>query len=57
MMTAMRTARSILAGKRKFNVWAVNEGTEYHEGGAAGEHGAVVETRVPVPLRNAATPA
>jgi len=36
MMTAMLTARNILAGERKYNVWAVNEDGEYHEAGEAG---------------------
>jgi protoporphyrinogen oxidase len=36
MMTAMLTARNIIAGKKKFNVWAVNEDAEYHESGEAG---------------------
>ena len=37
MMTAMLTARNILAGERKFDVWAVNQDGEYHEAGEAGE--------------------
>ena len=37
MMTAMLTARNIVAGKRLYDVWNVNEDAEYHE---AGEHGA-----------------
>ena len=53
MMTAMLTAKNILAGERKYNVWAVNQDAEYHEAGAVGEHVARVETRVPV--RNVAT--
>jgi protoporphyrinogen oxidase len=48
MMTAMLTAKNILAGKRKYDVWAVNQDAEYHEAGAAGEQAAEVETRVPV---------
>ena len=36
MMTAMLTARNILAGKRQYDVWAVNQDAEYHEAGAAG---------------------
>jgi protoporphyrinogen oxidase len=31
MMTAMLTARNILAGTRQFDVWNVNEDAEYHE--------------------------
>jgi hypothetical protein len=37
MMTAMLTAKNILAGERKYDVWAVNQDAEYHEAGAAGE--------------------
>ena len=37
MMTAMLTAKNILAGERRYNVWAVNQDAEYHEGGAAGD--------------------
>jgi len=47
MMTAMLTAKNILAGERKHDVWAVNQDAEYHEAGAAGEQTAEVETRVP----------
>ena len=36
MMTAMLTARNILAGERHYDVWNVNEDAEYHEAGAAG---------------------
>ena len=46
MMTAMLTAKNILAGERKYDVWAVNQDAEYHEAGAAGEKVAQVE-RVP----------
>ena len=54
MMTAMLTAKNILAGERKYDVWAVNQDAEYHEAGAAGEQAAGGETRVPV--RNVASP-
>ena len=37
MMTAMLTARNILAGERLYDVWQVNQDAEYHEAGAAGE--------------------
>jgi protoporphyrinogen oxidase len=47
MMTAMLTAKNILAGERKYDVWAVNQDAEYHEAGAAGQQ-AEVETWVPV---------
>ena len=35
MMTAMLCAKNILAGRRVFDLWGVNEDAEYHE---AGEH-------------------
>jgi protoporphyrinogen oxidase len=41
MMTAMLTARNILAGERKYDVWAVNQDAEYHEEGAAGRQDAI----------------
>lgn len=37
MMTAMLTVENILAGKRVYDIWCVNEDAEYHE---AGEEGA-----------------
>ena len=36
MMTAMLTARNILAGERIYDVWDVNEDAEYHEAGSSG---------------------
>jgi len=33
MMTAMLTARNIEAGEKIYDIWAVNEDAEYHEGG------------------------
>lgn len=36
MMTAMLTAENILAGERKYDVWAVNQDAEYHEAGEGG---------------------
>jgi protoporphyrinogen oxidase len=36
MMTAMLTARNILAGEKKYDVWAVNQDGEYHEAGEVG---------------------
>ncbi|MFZ1915945.1 MAG: NAD(P)/FAD-dependent oxidoreductase [Terriglobales bacterium] len=47
MMTAMLTAKNILAGERKYDVWAVNQDAEYHESGAAGERADAAKTRVP----------
>jgi len=37
MMTAMLTVRNIIAGYRKYDIWAVNEDAEYHESGAEGQ--------------------
>jgi len=37
MMTAMLTARNILAGEKLYDVWEVNQDAEYHESGASGE--------------------
>jgi protoporphyrinogen oxidase len=48
MMTAMLTAKNILAGQRHYDVWAVNQDAEYHEAGAAGAQATAVETWVPV---------
>ena len=33
MMTAILTARNILAGRALFDVWQVNQDAEYHESG------------------------
>jgi protoporphyrinogen oxidase len=45
MMTAMLTARNILAGKRRYDVWNVNEDAEYHEAGASGVREALASER------------
>ena len=37
MMTAMLTAKNIIAGKELYDVWEVNQDAEYHESGAAGQ--------------------
>jgi protoporphyrinogen oxidase len=50
MMTAMLTARNILAGERLFDVWAVNEDAEYGEAGEAGGREALASVRM-VPRR------
>lgn len=36
MMTAMLTAKNILAGEKLYDVWQVNQDAEYHEEGEAG---------------------
>jgi protoporphyrinogen oxidase len=38
MMTAMLTAKNIIAGGNKFDVWQVNQDAEYHESDSAGAH-------------------
>ena len=43
MMTAMLTARNILAGERVYDIWNVNEDAEYHEAGASGAQGSACE--------------
>jgi protoporphyrinogen oxidase len=53
MMTAMLTADNILAGERRYDVWAVNQDAEYHEGGTAG--GAEEVTVGALPARHAAS--
>jgi protoporphyrinogen oxidase len=45
MMTAMLTARNILAGARLHDVWNVNEDAEYHEAGASGAKSALASER------------
>ena len=37
MMTAMLTVKNILLGRRKYDVWRVNQDAEYHEAGEAGQ--------------------
>ncbi len=37
MMTAMLCVENILAGKKVYNLWQVNQDAEYHESGNAGE--------------------
>jgi hypothetical protein len=48
MMTAMLTARNILAGQQIYDVWRVNQDAEYHEEGprdAADPGGRMVPAR------------
>jgi protoporphyrinogen oxidase len=54
MMTAMLTARNIIAGARRYDVWNVNEDAEYHEAGNSGVQAALDSVRL-VPEK--ATPA
>ena len=53
MMTAMLTAENILAGERKYDVWAVNEDAEYTESGYSGAQEALKSERL-VPRKVAA---
>jgi protoporphyrinogen oxidase len=46
MMTAMLTARNILAEQRLYDVWNVNEDAEYHEAGEAGVRSALDSVRL-----------
>jgi protoporphyrinogen oxidase len=50
MMTAMLTARNILAGQRVFDIWQVNEDAEYHEAGASSAQAALASERL-VPVK------
>ena len=47
MMTAMLTARNILAGEQRYDVWDVNQDAEYHEAGDRGAVAASGERLVP----------
>jgi protoporphyrinogen oxidase len=49
MMTAMLTVENILAGKRIYDTWCVNEDAEYHEAGDEGTQNAL-------PARDAVEP-
>jgi hypothetical protein len=46
MMTAMLTARNILAGERIYDVWDVNEDAEYHEAGSSSVREALQSERL-----------
>jgi protoporphyrinogen oxidase len=50
MMTAMLTARNILAGERVYDIWQVNEDAEYHEAGDSSAQVALASERL-VPLK------
>jgi protoporphyrinogen oxidase len=41
MMTAMLTTENIIAGKRLYDTWCVNEDAEYHEAGNEGAEAAI----------------
>jgi protoporphyrinogen oxidase len=46
MMTAMLTARNILAGERIYDIWQVNEDAEYHEAGPSSAQAALASERL-----------
>jgi protoporphyrinogen oxidase len=46
MMTAMLTARNILAGERIYDIWQVNEDAEYHEAGESSAQAALASERL-----------
>jgi protoporphyrinogen oxidase len=48
MMTALLTAKNILAGERAYDVWAVNQDAEYQEAGTAGAESSRVIRHVPI---------
>ena len=52
MMTAMLTVENIIAGKRLYDVWQVNQDAEYHEAGTAGDQAGASGVRF-VPSRAA----
>ena len=55
MMTAMLTVKNIIAGRRAYDIWNVNEDAEYHESGDEGEQAALASVRqVPERLKAAA---
>ncbi len=55
MMTAMLTAKNIMAGRRVYDIWNVNEDAEYHEAGGSGVKEALGSERlVPQKTKSAA---
>jgi len=55
MMTAILTARNILAGEHIYDIWEVNEDAEYHEAGISGTQKALQSERlVPQRIKRAA---
>ena len=46
MMTAMLTARNIMAGERLYDIWEVNEDAEYHEAGVSSAQAALASERL-----------
>jgi hypothetical protein len=51
MMTAMLVAKNIVAGRKIYDQWQVNQDAEYHEDGRAGADQALTGGRlVPAPV-------
>ncbi|QCI94044.1 NAD(P)/FAD-dependent oxidoreductase [Novosphingobium sp. EMRT-2] len=48
MMTAMLTVENIIAERRVYDIWCVNEDAEYHEAGDEGEQQALPAGRAPL---------
>lgn len=48
MMTAMLTVENIIAERRVYDIWCVNEDAEYHEAGNEGEQQALPAGRAPL---------
>ena len=60
MMTAILSARNILAGETLYDTWRVNQDAEYHEAGEAGEQAGVTGLRMTprrIAIRRASAPA
>lgn len=54
MMTAMLTVENIIAERRVYDIWCVNEDAEYHEAGDEGEQQALPAGRAPLSQDQAA---
>jgi hypothetical protein len=54
MMTAMLTVENIVAERRLYDTWCVNEDAEYHEAGAEGAEAGLPSTRPVTPDQAAA---
>jgi len=59
IMTAMLMAENILAGQKLYDIWNVNEDTEYHEAGPSGVQArstacSAFQNRSPIPERHSA---
>ncbi len=52
MMTAMLCARNIIAGKKVYDLWQVNQDAEYHEGSVAAGEGSSGLRLVPTRVRD-----